>query len=379
FLLLFWAIGMIRAQQWDRVWRAGGTLLIAVLLAAATNAGRLWTTWEYTQETIRGKSELTHKESSSGSVAGENGLSKDYAFSWSYGILETFNLLIPNYMGGTSSEAFVSDPTSETMQALRQLENMQQVQQFAQLTTHYWGDQPFTSAPVYLGIVFVLLFFLGALLVRGTLKKWLVFSTILTIMLAWGKNFPALNYFLFDYVPMFNKFRAVTMALELTNLYVVVLAMLGLFAFFQNNRSREEKERALFVSGSIVAGLLLLGLLISFFLDYGTEGMPEPLASALAADRAALLRADVWRSFGFAAAAWAVLFFGLRQNMRPIYTLLAVGLLAIADIWGVGRRVLSEEDYVPKAQKAQITQPTEADQLILRDPDPHFRVADFRG
>ncbi len=379
FLLLFWAVGMIRARQWDRVWRAGGTLLIAVLLAAATNAGRLWTTWEYTQETIRGKSELTHKESSSGSVAGEDGLSKEYAFDWSYGILETFNLLIPNYMGGTSSEAFVSDPTSRTMQALRRLENMEQVQQFAQLTTHYWGDQPFTSAPVYLGIVFVLLFLLGALLVRGTLKKWLVFSTILTIMLAWGKNFPALNYFLFDYVPMFNKFRAVTMALELTNLYVVVLAALGLFAFFQKEHTREEKEKALYASGSIVAGLLLLGLIISFFLDYGTAGMPEPLASALAADRAALLRADVWRSFGFAAAAWAVLYFALRQNLRPIYTLVAVGLLAIADIWGVGRRVLSEADYVPRAQKARITQPTEADQLILRDPDPHFRVADFRG
>lgn len=379
FLLVWWAVERLRERDWDAVLRAGGTLLIAVLLAAATNAGRLWTTWEYTQETIRGKSELMHKEASSGSVAGEDGLSKDYAFSWSYGILETFNLLIPNYMGGTSSEAFVSDPGSKTMQALRQLESMQQVQQFAQQTIHYWGDQPFTSAPVYLGVVFVLLYFMGAWLVRGVLKKWLVLASVLTIMLAWGKNFPALNFFLFDHVPMFNKFRAVTMALELTNLYVVVLGTLGLFAFFHQTSNPERREKALFLSGIAVASLLALGLVISFFLDYGTEGMPEPLAAALAADRAALLRADVWRSFGFAAAAWGVLYFALRQRLHPIYTLVAVGLLAIADIWGIGRRVLTEEDYLPKTQKAQITQPTEADQRILRDPDPHFRVADFRG
>ncbi len=379
FLLAWWGIERLKEKDWDAIWRAGGTFLIAILLAAATNAGRLWTTWQYTQETIRGKSELTHKEASSGSVAGEEGLSKDYAFSWSYGILETFNLLIPNYMGGTSSEAFVSDPASKTMQALRQLENMQQVQQFAQQTTHYWGAQPFTSAPVYLGIAFALLYFMGVWLVRGVLKKWLVLASVLTIMLAWGKNFPALNFFLFDHVPMFNKFRAVTMALELTNLYVVVLGTLGLFAFFQRTPSRARKEKALFLSGIIVAGLLSLGLVISFFLDYGTEGLPEPLASALAADRAALLRADLWRSFAFAAATWGVLYASLRQQWRPLYTLAAVGLLAIADIWGVGRRVLAEDDYLPKTQKAQITQPTEADQLILRDPDPHFRVADFRG
>ncbi len=380
FLLLLWTIGQARKGAWIDISRAALTLFIAISLAMATNAGRLWTTWEYTQETIRGKSDLHHKSpTSSGAVAGEDGLSKDYAFSWSYGILETFNLIIPNYMGGSSSEAFVSDPASQTMQALRQLPNMQQVQQYAQLTTHYWGDQPFTSAPVYLGIVFVLLFFIGARLVPGTLKKWLIFSTILTIMLAWGKHFPALNFFLFDHVPMFNKFRAVTMALELTNLYVIVLGTLGLFAFFQKAHSKVEKEKVLYFSGIIVASLLLLGLLISFTLDYGVSGIPEPLASALAADRANLLRSDLWRSLAYAATAWGILYFAFRQNLRPTYVLIAIGLLAITDIWGIGRRTLSADDYVPKSQKAQITQPTEPDKLILRDPDLHYRVADLRS
>jgi len=359
--------------------RVVGMAAAAVAIGVACNTGRLWTTYEYAQETIRGQSELTQKTASSGSSAEEGGgLSKEYAFQWSYGLLESFNMLIPNYVGGSSNENFTSDASSRTMQALRQMSSGQDVMQLAQQASHYWGPQPFTGGPVYLGVVFILLFFLGAHLIQGPLKQFAVAAVVLTLFISWGKNFSAFNYLLFDYFPLFNKFRAVTMILGITNMLVIFLGMLGLQAYLSPQTRPEARRKALFAAGVWTGGLFALALLFSFTTDYGTEGLPEPFASALAEDRAALLYSDLLRSLALAAGAFALLWAFSKRWLGTLPVALALGALLFIDIWGIAKRFISEEDFLTPQQKERITEPTEADRQILADPDPHYRVADFR-
>ena len=361
--------------------KAALVALVAVGLGVACNAGRIMTTQEYAAETIRGASELTQKGNSSGSSAEEGGgLSKEYAFTWSYGKLETFNLLIPNFKGGSSSENFVSDPNSATLTALRQMNNSEQANEIAPKATHYWGDVPFTGGPVYMGVVFIFLFFLGAFLVKKPLKWFIIASVIFTIMLSWGRNFAAFNYLIFDYFPFFNKFRDATTALGVTNLMVVLLAALGLQAFFDKKQDEKERKLALLKAGGITGGLILLGLALSFGFDYVKPGdeLPQALAAALAEDRAGLLRSDALRSFVFAACAFGVLWFWLKTRFSAIWVVIGIGALAIIDIWAIGVRFVSSEDYVSSTEKQSFTAPTKTDELINKDIDTYYRVADFR-
>ncbi|MBK6903445.1 MAG: hypothetical protein IPH04_11735 [Saprospirales bacterium] len=359
--------------------KAAGLLVLATGLAFASNTGRLWTTYEYSQETIRGKSELTQKEGSSGSAAGEVGLSKDYAFGWSYGIAETFTLLIPNYLGGSSNENFVADQNSATYKALVGLRNEEQANSLVNEGSHYWGNQPFTGGPVYFGAVVLLLFFLGVFLAKSPLRAWLIAGALLTLFFAWGKNFSAFNYFLFDHFPLFNKFRAVTMALGLTCAMVIALGALGLQAFLDRSTDSATKKRALYLAGGTTGGILLLGLLLSFSFDYGTAGaeLPQTVATALQEDRAALLRADLTRSFLFIAIAFGLLFARLRANLGSTLVIIGLGLLTLIDLWSVGRRFVSKDDFIDPAAKQRITEAKEVDLQIKQDPDPHFRVADL--
>ncbi|MBK7336717.1 MAG: hypothetical protein IPJ00_11315 [Saprospirales bacterium] len=359
--------------------KAAGLLVLATGLAFASNTGRLWTTYEYSQETIRGKSELTQKEGSSGSAAGEVGLSKDYAFGWSYGIAETFTLLIPNYLGGSSNENFVADQNSATYKALVGLRNEEQANSLVNEGSHYWGNQPFTGGPVYFGAVVLLLFFLGVFLAKSPLRAWLIAGALLTLFFAWGKNFSAFNYFLFDHFPLFNKFRAVTMALGLTCAMVIALGALGLQAFLDRSTDSATKKRALYLAGGTTGGILLLGLLLSFSFDYGAAGaeLPQTVATALQEDRAALLRADLTRSFLFIAIAFGLLFARLRANLGSTLVIIGLGLLTLIDLWSVGRRFVSKDDFIDPAAKQRFTEAKEVDLQIKQDPDPHFRVADL--
>jgi hypothetical protein len=362
--------------------KAAAVSLVAVGLGVACNYGRMAATQEYAAETIRGTSELVQKGNSSGSSAEEGGgLSKEYAFTWSYGKLETFNLLIPSYKGGSSTESFLSEPNSATLAALRQLNNQEEANKLVQKTTHYWGDVPFTGGPVYMGAVFIFLFFLGAFLVKKPLKWYIIASVVLTIMLSWGRNFAAFNYFIFDTLPFFNKFRDATTALGLTNLLVVLLAALGLQAFFDKNLDENTRKSALLKAGGTTAGLILLAFALSFGFDYVKPGdnLPAGVAAALAKDRAALLQADVLRSLLFVALAFAICWAWTKQRFAAAWSVLAIGLLATADIWGIGARFISSDDYVEPAQKRQMIAPTAADEQIKKDPDPYYRVADFSG
>lgn len=383
-LLIFGVVYLLDAikNNWlPRFATAAAVSALAVALALGTNASRLMTTKEYADETIRGKSELTKKTESSGSTAEEGGgLSKDYAFQYSYGKMESWNLLIPNYMGGSSQLGFASDPNSATIAALRNMKNTEEAMLYAQQATHYWGSQPFVGGGVYMGMVFTLLFFIGMFLVKKPLRWYVLGALVLGIMISWGKNFPALNFLLFDHFPMFNKFRDPKMILIIGNMLVVAFGMLGLQALLDKNTDEAERKRGLLLGGAVTGGLLLLGFLLSFTLDYQKPGtqLPKALADALATDRKALLQADFLRSLAFAGLAFGLLWFWVKNRFAAVALTVGIGLLAIVDIWGVGARMLTKEDFIDKNQKQALTQPTPADEQILKDTDLHYRVADFR-
>jgi hypothetical protein len=383
-LLIFgivYLIDAIKKGYTANFFKAVAVAAIAIVLAFGTSVLSHWTTYEYSQETIRGKSELSQKTGSTGSTSEEGGgLSKDYAFGWSYGKLELFNLLIPNYVGGSSQLSFASDSESNTMAALRQMQDMNSATQIAQQTTHYWGAQPFTGGGVYLGTVFILLFFLGTYLVRTPMRWFVVVAVILTILMSLGKNLAFFNYFLFDNLPMYNKFRAVTMVLGITNFLVVLLGILGLKEFFDKNTTTVQRTKALRFAGGVTGGLLLLGLLISFGLSYVKEGenFPAVVANALAEDRAGLLRKDALRSAFFLIPAFALLWAYSKGYVKSLLAIIAIGLLSTIDIWGIGTRFIDKDSFYSKTEKMSLVKPTTADEQIMKDTDPHYRVADFR-
>ncbi|MCC6727358.1 MAG: hypothetical protein IT258_22825 [Saprospiraceae bacterium] len=383
-MLIFGVVYLIDAVKNGWLPRFGTAVVVsavAVILAVGTNASRLMTTKEYADETIRGKSELAKKENSSGAKAGEGeGLSKEYAFQYSYGVLESWNLIVPNYLGGSSSENFASDNTSATMSALRGMKSSEEAMQLAQQCSHYWGGQPFVGGGVYMGIVFTLLFFVGMFLVKKPLRWYVLGTLILGLMIAWGKNFPTLNFLLFDHFPMFNKFRDTKMFLIIANMLVVAFGIMGFQALLDKSTDAQAKKRGLLLGGAVTGGLLLIAMLLSFTLDYQKPDsqLPAALAKALAEDRSALLQADLLRSIIFAGLAFGLLWFWVKKNFSAMGLVIGVGVLALVDVLGVSARMISSEDFISQAQKNADKAPTAADEEILKDKDLHYRVADFR-
>ena len=393
FFLLLGILGIIflvdavKTNTLPRFAKATGVLAIAVLLGVASNLGKLWTTYEYAAETIRGRSELSAEvkgDNGYGRAKGESGLSKDYMFNWSYGKLETFNLLIPNYLGGSSTRVFYQDEESDTYKVLRGLLptlDQQRANQLVRATGQYWGDQPFTGGPVYLGAVLFFLFFMGCFLVKGPLRTWTIIGTVLMIFFAWGKNFEAFNFFMADYLPKYSSFRAVTMALGVANFLMALLGILGIQAFFDKQRDFEERKRGMLYAGAVTTGLIGLGILIGFTLDYSTPreaALPDELLTAMQSDRAALLLADALRSLLFVGLSVGLLWFWTRSKFNATLAVVALGLLFIADNWGIARRFIDGEDFTTPREYRANTQPAPADQQVMADTDPHYRVADFR-
>ena len=380
---LVFLVRAIRQHTLAAFAKSAGVLLIAVLLGVASNLGKLWTTYEYAPETIRGSSELSAAvkgDNGYGRAKGESGLSKEYMFSWSYGKLESFNFLIPNYLGGSSQELFVMDPGSATARALRTLPQ-EQANQLLRATGHYWGDQPFTGGPIYLGVVLFFLFFMGVFLTKGPLRTWIVVGSLLMLFFAWGKNFAAFNYFMADYLPKYSSFRAVSMALGVANFLLALLGVLGVQAFFAEGRPLAERKRGMLLAGATTTALVLLGVVLSFGLDFSTAreaALPPVLLDALRSDRAALLRTDALRSLLFLGLAIGLLWSWTRLRYNATLAVLGIGLLFIADNWGIGRRFIDKDDFVSAREFKNNVLPSKVDEQIMADPDIHYRVADFR-
>lgn len=353
-----------------------GTAVVAAGLALAVgfacNLSRVWPTWEYSQETIRGKSELS-KDAARG-----DGLNKDYLFGWSYGVGESFTLLVPHYAGGGAGESF-SDTELFKVFARRysqQISPQQAEQQTAVLM--YTGDQPFVGTAIYFGAIVCFLFLLGALLVPGHVKWWLLASGAFMVSLAWGKNF-FLNHLLYDYFPMFNKFRAVSMALGMGQLCFAALAALGLQKLCDADIALDKKKRALSIAAGITIFLCLLAIVLAPGAGKNDQMLAQApdLLNALKKDRSALVRADVFRSILFVLAATGLLWFYLKGSLKAGLTVVVVALLALTDHWSVCNRTLNSSKY---ADKKEATAPPPEDGYdieIKQDKDLHYRVLDY--
>lgn len=376
-LIIILAIGIeaVREKQLSRFLKASATLAAAAILATGPSIGNLWTTWEYSKDTIRGKSELTSNQENKTS-----GLDKDYATQWSYGVSESFSLLIPNFKGGSSQQAL--SEKSAVYQALNtnQVPNAREI---IQSMPTYWGDQPFTSGPVYVGAIFVFLFVLGLFIVPGPLKWGLFAATLLSLMLAWGHNFNALTEFFLDYFPAYNKFRAVAMILVIAQFTIPFLGILALQKLFSGEKDQKSLWNGLKWSVIITAGLcLIFALLPGAFFDFTSKGdeqlksagYPDWLIAALITDRESLLRSDAFRSLIFIVLSGAVLWAVLFKKIKSIYGIIALFVLILIDMWPVNHRYLNKDNFVSKSKMEVPFQPSPADELILKDKDPNFRV-----
>ncbi|MBC8301930.1 MAG: YfhO family protein [Pelagibacterales bacterium] len=347
-----------------------GVLLVAALLASGTAFTNLATTMEYGKDSTRGKSELTTNLDNK-----TTGLDKDYATQWSYGIAETFTLLIPNFHGGASQGELTTE--SETYQAIKSTPNAKQL--IKQLPL-YWGDQPGVGGPTYAGAIVIFLFVLGLFFVKSEMRIWLVMATIMSIMLAWGKNFMGLTELFLDYFPGYNKFRAVSMILVIAEFTIPLLGFVALNKFLSSDKLENEKEKTLKLAFYIVGGITLLFALIpSLFFDFvgGQDASLEkngwPI-DALQSDRAGLLSTDAWRSFIFIALTFGTLFLFLKNQLQSKYVILIVGFLVLSDMWTVNKRYLNNDNFASKRKVEKPYQASPADQQILNDKDPNFRV-----
>ncbi|PIE83844.1 MAG: hypothetical protein CSA07_04945 [Bacteroidia bacterium] len=372
---LGYLVEAVRGRTLRRFAIASGVLVLGMLFGVGANFNRLYHTWDYGKSSIRGASELTQ-------AAGEKtgGLDRSYATSWSYGKAETLNLFVPNFAGGASSLEL--DDDSQVGEFLKRagLRAGDRANVLRSLPV-YWGPQPMTSGPVYVGAVMVLLFVLALILVRGPLKWALLSVTGLSVLLAWGKNFGLLTDLFFDFVPGYNKFRTVSMILVIAELGIPLLALLGLQEWFGGGHPQPRLRRALFCSLGIVAGgaltIALLGPSIGDFSSaYDAEliraGYPQELIRALEGDRASLMRMDALRSLVFVLATGLLLGLNLRGKLTVLPFGLLLAAVVVVDMWPVNKRY-DGVSYEPKSHLSTPYPMTPADRAILRDTS-YYRV-----
>ncbi len=382
-LALFFAEHAIVKKHMPLFIKATAALAIASMLAVGTNTAQLWGSYDYSHATIRGgKSELSNvKEEDK-----KGGLTKDYAFNWSQGIGETMTILIPNLAGGGSSGNYEGTKSYDKMVAL--LKQNGYPQKEAEKVANqiagselYWGTQPFTSGPIYFGAIVCFLFVLGMFVIKHPVKWALLGIAMLTVMLAWGNNFQAFNYFVFDYLPMYNKFRTPTMILTITNLIFVLVGFLALKEIWET-KDRDKTIKQLKIAAGITGGILVLFAIgAGIFFDF--KGLPKGQeyidAATKMADRKGLLRADAFRSLllvlGAAGIVWAM----LTDKLKKQYAVAIIGILILGDLWTVSKRYLNDDDFVSKSEYDQLFIPSAADLAVLQDRDLSYRVLDFAG
>ena len=342
-------------------------LLLAVALAVGCNFGRLWATYEYGNYSTRGKSDLK-SEASNQSVGS---LDRDYVFNWSSGKMESMTFLIPNFHGGASVQPL--DKTSHLAEALKKNgASAQQIkQQISQVPT-YWGDQPGVAGPVYVGAIICFLFVLGIVMVESRHRNWLIGATLLSIMLSWGKNFEFFNYFMYDYFPVYGKFRSVSMAVVIALLTMPLLGFLGLESLLSSNANAKEKQKKLLIATGVTAGICLLVIILSGIgnfkgvADTNYTNLPDWFMTALRADRASLLRSDAFRSFMFIAIFAGLVFFYLKDKISEI-ALITIGMVLItADLFLVDRRYINDENFKRNTLRNSFAM-TPADEKIKGD------------
>ncbi len=380
---LVYLIEAIKDKQLPSFLKSIAVLVVAVVLAVGTNATGLMATKEYASHSTRGKSELTISPDGAVKKA-TNGLSKDYITTYSYGIPETFNLFIPRFMGGGNYENIGLD--SNIYQFLKDKTAPRQAKQFVEFAPMYWGEQPIVEAPAYIGAIMIFLFVLGIFIVKGKLKNWLVAAFVFSILLSWGKNLNFITDFFIDYVPLYNKFRAVSSIQIIAEMVVPFLGILALQAFFSNKVTAEIKLNALKKSVLITGGLAFIftffgSSLFAFesFRDGNyAEMMNGGLLEAIIADRKAIFFKDSLRTLLLIIATSGVLWLFLKEKLNKNVAIIAFAILILFDLVTVDRRYVNAEDFQSARKIDKPFVASEIDKEILKDKS-YYRVANFIG
>jgi len=400
FMTIPFIIKCIKEKAIKHLAVSAGLCMVMGAIMLGTIAMIYWPTYEFSKETMRGgRSELTQKDKKNET---KGGLDKDYAFQWSYGKAESMTILVPNAFGGSSSEGLGENSKAiEVLQENAQSQNPLPkgfAQQVAQSSPMYWGELLNTQGTVYMGAIVCLLFLFGAFLSKSEHKWWLVAITLFGIVLAWGKNFEAVNYFLFDHMPFYKKFRAPSMALVIPQLSMALLASIFLNEFAMNTDKEKLKKilrNCLYITGGTVAVLVLFYFFSDFTNDATNElrkNVNEALQgkggdfarsyfAALKADRQAFYLSDMWRTIGFLFVGIAAIFMYAKQWIKPWVLYTALIVFSTIDLFGVARRYLKEENFVEPADLETAYNDTRAD-MQLKSDTSFYRVinlAAFNG
>lgn len=379
----------IKEGQTARFFKAIGIMAVATVIALAVNAGLLWTTYEYSKESIRGKANL----SSETKEADQQGVSREYAYQWSQGVAESITFLIPDAFGGGNGQR-----QREDSEVVKELVSMGapagQAVQFAQQLPLYWGDKPFTSGPWYFGAVVIFFFVLGLFIVKSRLKWWLASATLLSVLLSFGRHFPLISDIFFDYFPMYSSFRAVESTLVIAALLIPILAILAVNELIQHGKSIPKLDKKILYSLAIVGGISLIvwvmpDLFFSFqradhqqlvqtlSQQFGDNSIGPRIGNALIKDRIAIARSDAFRSLIFVLLGAGVAWLLMKGSLKAQSATIALALIVLIDLWGVDRRYLNKDSFVEETQMRQVFKPREVDNLIIMDKDPNYRVLDL--
>ena len=365
--------------------KVSGLLLLLGGLGIASNINHLWPTYEYSKYTMRGGSELAKEQGKQ-----QEGLDIGYATSWSYSPEETPNLFIPNFNGGSSAGEL--DRESATYKALKG-GGYQGADQIIKQMPLYWGPQPFTAGPMYLGAIMVFIFILALFLIGGAVKWWALGVTLLAVLLSWGSNFLPLTEFFFKYIPMYNKFRTVSMVLVILQILVPLMGVLVIEKLMKSEFSAKKFKTGMISALVLTAGFALLAMIFpsvaGSFTSPADANLPEQIRATLAEDRASLLSADAFRSVLYILAAAAVLWFAFgRREASSKNRVLSpaklkylvyggIGILVLADMWGAGKRYLNDSHFIKNREFEQQYALRPVDNIILEDKDPNYRVLDI--
>ena len=382
FMVIAYLVKAVREKQLTGFMKSTGVVAAAAVIGIAINLSSLYHTWQYQKESMRGKSELVKKNAANQT---SSGLDRDYITQWSYGIDETLTLLVPNAKGGATVP--LSKNATAMAKADPQIQSM--IPQLYDAIPQYFGTQPGTSGPVYVGAFVLFLFILGLFIVRGSMKWALLAATVLSVLLAWGHNFMGFTNFFLDYIPMYAKFRTVASILVIAEFTIPLLAALALKKIVDEPEVLTKQMKFVYISLAITAGVALLialfpGMMEPFISDQerqmitSIQGMDGNTAnmilSNIAAMREAMVSADAWRSVIVILIGFALLFLYKMKKLRADYMVICMAVLCLVDMWQVDKRYLNDEMFVPKSERDMPHQATSTDLAIMKDKSLDYRV-----
>ena len=382
FMVIAYLVKAVREKQLAGFMKSTGVVAAAAVIGIAINLSSLYHTWQYQKESMRGKSELVKKNAANQT---SSGLDRDYITQWSYGIDETLTLLVPDAKGGATVP--LSKNATAMAKADPQIQSM--IPQLYDAIPQYFGTQPGTSGPVYVGAFVLFLFILGLFIVRGSMKWALLAATVLSVLLAWGHNFMGFTNFFLDYIPMYAKFRTVASILVIAEFTIPLLAALALKKIVDEPEVLTKQMKFVYISLALTAGVALLialfpGMMEPFISDQerqmitSIQGMDSNTAnmilSNIATMREAMVSADAWRSVIIILIGFALLFLYKMKKLRAEYMVICMAVLCLVDMWQVDKRYLNDEMFVPKSERDMPHQATSTDLAIMKDKSLDYRV-----